>query len=181
MGMDFSPLQTVGVVAGVLVAAIVVLTSAASLVAYIFKVGSWKGGVDAFIVETRDALRTIQDDIRGILGKIPSPAIAESSPLHLTDLGKEIAEEIHAEEWAGKLAPLLGKKVKGQEPYQIQDFCYQYVLSPNELNLDPEMMIEVRKCSYEKGVKEEEVLKVLWVVLRDELLSVSGPGPTSGS
>ena len=139
----------------------------------IFKIGSWRGEVNTdrssfkgYIKETKQILETIQNDIKSIFLKLPPVPVSGSSPRQLTDFGEKIAEQFGADEWASTLAPDLMRKVEQKKPFEIDQFCQNYV----ESELTSEYEVRVLECAYEKGTSKENVLAVLAVVLRDKLL-----------
>lgn len=126
------------------------------------------------IAENREFSRKISQDVEGIkatLGQLPSTAVSDSSPLHLTDMGESISAALQARKWAERTAAALGERVKGKRPYEIQDLSFEYV--KNEFEPTEEQEVEIRTCAYEKGVKRDIVLDVLAVELRDVLLKAA--------
>ena len=126
------------------------------------------------IAENREFSRKTSHDVEGIkavLGQLPSTAISDNSPLHLTDMGESISATLQAREWAERTAATLGERVKGKRPYEIQDLSFEYV--KNEFKPTEKQEVEIRTCAYEKGVKRDIVLDVLAVELRDVLLKAA--------
>ena len=122
----------------------------------------------------REFSQRISQDVEGIktvLGQLPSTAISDNSPLHLTDMGESISATLQARKWAERTAAALGERVKGKRPYEIQDLSFEYV--KNEFKPTEEQEVEIRTCAYEKGVKRDIVLDVLAVELRDVLLKAA--------
>ena len=88
---------------------------AVSITVGIFKLGEWKGRVDAslgtlkgsvdtnlktlqeFRKEIRDDIKRIIDDIKRIFERLPDPPISGSSPARLTGLGKKYPMRSKAE------------------------------------------------------------------------------------
>ena len=66
------------------------------------------------------------------------------------------------------MAPDLFSQVEGKQDYQIQKFSFDYVRK----NLEEKLQIKVEICAYERGLVKSDVLDVLAVELRDELLSL---------
>lgn len=154
--------------AGIIPGTILVLT-------IVFRVGGWHTSVNkdrddfkAFMEKLGDRLQTIENDIKGILSRLPpTPSAVEgSSPLRLTEFGQSLAENMQAEEWAANLAATLYAEVQGQEPFQIDEFCEAYVTK----SLDSPMRETAARCAYDFGVDSAIPLSVLRVVLRDALL-----------
>ena len=141
-------------------------------------IGQWIGAVNAdrgkfseFMREVRDDLRTIRAQITDLFRLVDSPhPVSGASPLHLTDMGKDMAARLDAYEWARKLAPRLRDEVAGKKPFQIDEFCQRYAYR----RLSDEMETRVAQFVYESGNVRTHVLSVLHVVLRDELLKLTG-------
>ena len=153
-------MQTILTIFGIFAGAIAVLT-------LVFKIGDWKGHVDSDREAFKKFIEEIRNDIKKILERLPASTTSGSSPLQLTELGKSISEELKAFDWAKQIAPELIRRVKGKHPYEIQEFCLDYVTREA---VTEDMSKEIQTCAYENGVEKEEVLKVLAVELRDELL-----------
>ena len=142
----------------------------------IWKLGYWMASVNKdrsgiakalrnFQDEVRKDLREIRSDITKIFRALPPVLVSGRSPVQLTDLGKRVAEDLNAREWAFEHANALRGRAEGLKPYQIYELCEQYVLG--ELKSRPDNMAE---CAYEFGTPTESLNAVLIVVLRDELL-----------
>jgi len=134
----------------------------------IFAAGKWVGYVNADRESFKDFIKEVRADIKQILKKLPSVTLAGSSPLRLTDIGKEISRKLKASTWAKEASVSLMSKVRGKHPYEIQEFCIDYMI--NDFVPTESMDIEIQTCAYDNGIGKDEVLKVLAVELRDELL-----------
>lgn len=155
-------------------------------VGLIFGVGKWVGGVnsdrkglkenaDRDRSELKDIIREIRDDIKRIFERLPSPATAGGrSPLSLNELGKEVARELGAEQWASEVAPGLLNDMKGKKPFEIDEFCANHASS----NLSPEWELKVAECAYQFGINRGSVRTVLHITLRDELIRLLGEHPS---
>lgn len=82
---------------------LVVLATGGALIT----VGKWIGGMDKFrssvegaIVDIKNSISTIQGDIKSILGALPPQPVSRTSPLTLTELGKDISQELDVSSWA---------------------------------------------------------------------------------
>lgn len=151
---------------GASVAVVGLLITAAGL---IFKSGKWKGEVDSDRKAFKEFMDKIEQKIEEVLERLPSRrVVTPASPLQLTDFGKEIAEEIEAEKWAEGIVTRLTKEVKGKGPYDIQQYCFEYV---GTFEFDEIKDEDLRGCAYMRGIELDDVKRVLPVVLRDRLLS----------
>ena len=113
-------------------------------------------------------LQGVRDEIRGDQRDsacLPPPTVASSSPLRLTDFGEKISAWMEAGQWAKSVVPLL-EAATDAEPFELDELAGKYV----EDQLASEYRNLVAKCAYEFGLEQEGVLRVLRVVLRDELL-----------
>ena len=135
----------------------------------VFKVGSWKGGVDSDRSSFKDFIQEIRDDIKAIFDRLPPAPVTGSSPLQLTDFGVGMAKQFQADKWADDVSSALMVKIDNKKPFEIDQFCQRYVR--DELKSNPEFKLRVQECAYEKGTDEKDVLKVLGVVLRENLLN----------
>lgn len=129
----------------------------------------WAGSTHKSVKTLEGFMKEVRDDIKEILRKFPSLTVTRSSPLQLTDLGREISEKLKASDWANQTAPHLVASVVGKHPYEIQEFCLEYVAS-KESTISQEMNEKIKTCAFENGIGKDEVLKVLAVILRDVLL-----------
>ena len=135
--------------------------------------GYWVGQVNSdrksfktFISEVREDMAEIRKKFEDILFRLTPASVTLSSPLRLTDLGEEIATDLKAYEWAAELAPSLQENVKDMFPWEVDDFCNDYVQS----SLSDRMSKKVGPSAYQHGLDRSGVRAVLRVVLRDELL-----------
>ena len=135
-----------------------------------FAFGTWKGKVDSDRASFKEFMKEVRDDIKEILGRLPSPTMTDGSPLQLTDCGRSISERLGAAGLAQELAPLLQAQVEGKVPYEIQEKCFDYVR--HEYEPPEEVEARIKTCAYDHGIKRGQVLDVLAVELRDKLLAM---------
>ncbi|MCY4130803.1 MAG: hypothetical protein OXG15_16390 [Gammaproteobacteria bacterium] len=134
-----------------------------------FKAGEWKGGVDRDRQNFNQFMIEISGKIDDIIDRLPSRRLlAEESPLGLTSFGREVGEEIGAKQWSANMVETLKPQVERKSPYEVQDFCFDFVKSKMELT--PEQTKQVESSAYKHGVKREKVLEVLVIELRDALI-----------
>ena len=142
----------------------------------VFAIGKWVGGVNSdrktfkeFMREIKNEISKIHDNIGKILDRLPAATIAHSSPLTLTSLGRQVSQELDARGWAERTAPTLADRVRGQDRYTIQETCFEYV-DDEKFQPDADMEAKIRSCAFENGIDREQVIKVLAIELRDQLL-----------
>ncbi|MCY4096198.1 MAG: hypothetical protein OXG05_13850 [Gammaproteobacteria bacterium] len=146
-----------------------VLIGILGTIAFIFKIGEWKGLVDSDRSAFRDFMSEIRqkvDDIWKGLGG--SPVTESASPIQLTDFGRVISKEIEATKWAAETVPLLRDRLADKTRYEIQEYCDKYV---NEAAFaDATLEFRAHEIAFNHGIKLENIANVLSVVLRDALL-----------
>ena len=131
----------------------------------LWKVFWWVAKVDAGERDFRTFTKEIREDIKRILFRL-NPALESTSPLRLNDLGRRIANGLEAGQWAAGLAPKLVPDVAGLRPFEIDNFCSEYVNN----SLGDDWSERLATAAYEHGVDRDTVRSVLWIVLRDELI-----------
>ncbi len=132
-------------------------------------VGIWLGSMQTNINTLKDSVTDINKDIKDILdrlSKITSETLKNASPPRLNELGKEVSKELKASKWAKETVPDIFSQIEGKPDYEIQKFSFDYVRK----NLKEDLQIKVEICAYERGLVKSDVLDVLAVELRDELL-----------
>ena len=132
--------------------------------------GEWMKGIDEFKDDTKHALAEIRTDIKKLLAAQPRNVLAGTSPLQLTDLGKEVSECVGASAWAEQVATQLIDQVKGKGAYEVQEFCMQYMRGEYEPTTERDQSF--KQCAYDHGIKLEQVLDVCAIALRDRLLHI---------
>lgn len=121
------------------------------------------------IRELRQDVKELRRDVAQIFLRLPPPPVAGDSPLQLTDFGERMADFMKVKSWASDLAPSLRADVAGKRPFEVDDFSRSFVQG----RLQDDLKESVAACAYEFGVERDAVLKVLQVVLRNELLRQS--------
>ena len=134
----------------------------------VFKGGLWVGAVNTDRTALKSAVNEIRDDIKRILQWIPSKTIDSGSPLKLTNLGKLVSEGIGAPAIVRPLAAGLRARADGKLPYDIQELCFDFIR--DEYEPGDEVETEIKRCAYQNGIDRAEVLDVLAIELRDEVL-----------
>lgn len=137
------------------------------------KAGMWIGSMNEhkstvvdFMADIRKDLRQLRLDVGKLLGK-PVP-IKTDSPLALTDYGKELSEKLDAVNWAKMEAVSLRSQDTGTEPFEIEEFSFEYVRK--EYPTVRDLARSLRAAIYEHGLDRDHVYDVLALELRDELI-----------
>ena len=144
-----------------------------AVVGALLGIGKWIGAVNTDRESFKEFMNEIRADIKKIFQRLPPSPVTGNSPLRLTDFGKEIADKFGAFEWARELAPELVDGVRGKEPFEVDEFSRKYV---ND-NWTTRWRRKVMECSYEMGTGMNNVLTVMSVVLREELLRLMDTAP----
>lgn len=136
----------------------------------------WMKGVNEFKSETKSSLAGIRDDIKKILVALPRNVLAGTSPVQLTELGKEVSKSVRASAWAERKAPQLVDHMKDKTAYDVQKYCFEYL--KKESVLEPDDDKAAKECAFQHGIKLEQVLDVFAVELRDRLLHRGEEAPS---
>lgn len=152
-----------------------IVTASLAVLYAVVRVIRWTAAVDLKLGQFTDFAKEVRDDIKQIFLRLPPVPVAGSSPLRLTDFGERMADFVDAKSWASDLAPSLRAEVAGKRPFEVDEFSRGYV----QARLKDDLQERVAACAYEFGVERDNVLKVLQVVLRDELLG--GTAGTEGA
>lgn len=141
-------------------------------------IGIWVGHVNADRKNFSEFMRSVRDKLDTILLQLPPKTIDRNSPLQLNDLGKRVASAMAAEHWAANEYKQLLAQVQGiYEFHQLDRIARQYV----DTNLTDSWQEQMRWAAYEFGISQHDVLAVLHIVLRDELIRRAQPLPTAGT
>lgn len=68
--------------------------------------------------------------------------------------------------------PSIKDRIDGREAFEIQRLYFDYTREQN--SFDDAMKRSIQKCAYERGLREEQVFRVLAIELRDKLLDMAG-------
>ena len=157
--------------------ALVIIAALAAGIGAIVKVSRWGGRVDSRLETLETTTKEVRSDIKAILRRLPPATVEGASPLRLTELGQEISAKLDGAAWAREVAPKVLKRVRGMDPYRVQEFCRSYVQDGTDEGWAPdeEMATQLGRCASEHGLKLEQVLDVLAIELRDCILAETAP------
>ena len=96
--------------------------------------------------------------------------VEPGSPLCINEFGKKIVDWIEGEKWAKETAPALKDRLEDLRPFRIDQFATEYV--DNEIG--DALGERVAECAYEFGTDRYAVQATLGVLLRNELLRLTG-------
>ena len=165
--MDFNPLW--------ILVGLTVLGLAVKGLFWLRDVHIAKEGWSKFTTETfpafADEIREIRGRIDQLFERIPQPkTLSTASPVSLNELGRRVAESLDTQTWAARVAPTLTNEIAGKRPFEIDQFCEEYVGT----RIDDQLGERVSACAYDFGLPRYAVLAVLRVELRDELIRLAG-------
>lgn len=150
-----------------------IVTASLAVILAAVKFIRWTATVDLkldqfsdFTKEVRQDIKKVRQEIKQIFLRLPPPPVAGDSPLQLTDFGERMADFMKVKSWVSDVAPSLRGEVTGKRPFEVDEFSRSFVQG----RLQDDLKESVAACAYEFGVERDAVLKVLQVVLRNELL-----------
>ncbi len=147
-----------------------------TLVLVLIKGGAWIGSTNTSIdflkkglADVKKSLEVVQDDIKKILGRLPEQKTTQSSsPIKLTDLGKDVSKHVDADIWVANNFSEVFDKAKGKEEFEIFEICKEHV---NRSFAEREEFARiVKSAAYNFGIEEEQVLAVYQIELRDYVI-----------
>ena len=138
-------------------------------------IGIWIGSVNAnlktfkdAVGEIKEAVDKIRDTTNSVLHELTSKTLAPGSPLEPNELGKKVSEAIGVPSIVKGLAAGLSEKAEGKHPYDIQELCFNFVRDDYEPSDEVEK--NIKEFAYKNGISRADVMDVLAVELRDEIL-----------
>ena len=143
----------------------------------LFCVGIWVGTAETRLKDIRGTLTEIKADIRDIRNDVASllrnllpdrTPLTNDSPLRVTALGEEIARQIGADNLVAEMARQVRPRVIGKSEYEVQEECFSYLR--DQYRPRPDVENRILKSAYDHGLSRGQVIDVLAVMLRDELL-----------
>lgn len=137
----------------------------------VFFSGRWVGHVNSDRQKFHEFMDEIREDVKKILSRLPAYPVSQDFPVRLNELGEEIASELGLAKWARESASQHLGAVRSLNPFEIQDYCCDFLNTRFMPTLEQETMI--KECAYENGLKREQVIDVFVIVLRDHLISRS--------
>ena len=161
------------------------LAAALAAVGLLIKAAHWAGTISEHKSQVTALLEEVRTDIKKILGRLPVDTVASSSPLTLTDTGREVSEVLRVVDWARHQAKYLQSEIAGMSDYEVQQFCFDFITTRYEPAMKQNRAIN--DVAYAQGLTREQVLKVFALELRDTLLERigssqdrhKGAGPTN--
>lgn len=121
-------------------------------------------------------MKEIREKVERIFERLPAATTRTGSPTTLTDLGREIAQEIKVAQWVPQYAREHLSALRGANPYEVQKACPYHARTFLENHLSKAKMgdtVDAMKMSaFQHGVSLEQVQDVAGIALRDEVLTL---------
>ena len=128
----------------------------------------WAGGVNTDVSALKEAVKLIREDIKDILSRLPSDGLNKTSPVHLTELGKEIVAEFEEFNWMVPAIDTSWDFVSQKSSYEIQEYCIN--LMTVQYSPSSAMDVKIYDCAFKYGMTRRQVLEILAIALRDKML-----------
>lgn len=159
----------------------ILLLSSGLCIILVWKTATWKTRSDADHKILVDFMQEIRDEVKEIFKRLPALTTQPGSPTTLTDLGKEIAQEIQIAQWVPQYAREHLSALRGENPYEVQKACLYHARTFLENHLSKAKMddtVDAMKMSaFQHGVSLEQVQDVAGIALRDEVLKLLNISP----
>ena len=144
------------------------VTASLALLGALWYVANWHGKVNSDRKAFNEFMSYMRDKIDQIFDRLPTEATTSLSPVQLTDLGKQVSKDADAKLWVAEHALDARKQTEGMSPYDVQQFCFSYVSMER---FDEVQERKAKDAAFKNGLTISEVLRVVAIELRNELLS----------
>lgn len=106
------------------------------------------------------------------------PYAQSHSPISLTELGKEVAEEIGVSEMIERnwnaIVHDIDNNAEGKSAYDIQEYCIETSVIELEKFLLPEDMAKLKDYAYNKGKQIVAFSQIFAIMIRDKYMETKG-------
>ena len=160
---------------GWIVANLGAAAAAIAIGAVLVSIGIWVGTVITNLKSLKDAVSEIKgsvdkirESINGFLHELTSKTLNPGSPLEPNELGQKVSTSIDSPSIVKSIAPSLCERANGKLPYDIQELCFDFIRDEYKPVEDIEK--KIKQCAYDNGISRADVMDVLAVELRDEIL-----------
>ena len=124
--------------------------------------------------EMRGEMREMRGEIKNIFNRLPGEPVEKvTSPISLTDYGKELSQSINASEIADLQITKVTAAVENFNAYQIQEYCFSFSKDDllNELKANhADLYDKIHEVAFEQGMDVEKLTRVIALELRDKIL-----------
>lgn len=133
----------------------------------LMKWSKWVGEHNNQHIVIGENMAEIKADLKHLLWR-KADVILRGSPLRLSELGVQVSEYIGAKDIAASVSEKVANSLNSDNPYDVQERCLEFFKS-REFDIS-EVEDIFKKCSFEHGIKLEQVMMVCAIELRDILL-----------
>jgi len=143
--------------------------------------GGFKKSVDKIEVSI-DAIRQDISYLKGSLDVYKSgkadQLIKSKSPVSLTDKGKEVSNELKAEEIIGRtwdtIYKILEENISDKNAYDIQQYCFEKISVDPEKYFDKDGINALKIYAFKEGSPLQLYTRLLAILIRDKYLETKG-------
>ncbi len=136
--------------------------------------------------ETDNELKQLNKQVDGLrkfmFSTFGRPIDVSTSPIALSEYGKELSQGVDAPSLATRYAERLKGNVGDKNAYQIQELCFEYaktkILKDIEAH-DAERFNTLTTYAFEEGIDTDKIMRVIGILMRDILLKHTGLSPKS--
>lgn len=131
------------------------------------------------IDDIRMDISLMRTDLKAMLsGNVTGTLVQAHSPIALTEMGRQIAEEMGMEElvkknWS-KIHALLDENIASRNPYDIQQFCIDWATAFPERFFSDEDIEFFKNYAYNKGKPLAYYGSLIGVMIRDRYFEYKG-------
>ena len=153
---------------------------------FLWKASAWKTNVENKLSNVENGLSNIEKVVEKLSKKVDAlyNIIMEkygrsvdqaSSPVTLSDYGKDIAGRIDVEKIVSVYADKLHRETKNMNAYQIQEHCFDFCNNKLVKDLEKknkEFFEKLSEVAFADGVDIEKITRVVGIKLRDRVLEM---------
>ncbi len=154
----------------------------------LWKASAWKTNVENRLSNVENGLSNIEKVVEKlskqvdalynvIMEKYGRSVDQSSSPVTLSDYGKDIASRIDVEKIVSVYADKLHRETKNMNAYQIQEHCFDFCNNKLVQDLEKknkEFFEKLYEVAFADGVDIEKIMRVVGIELRDRVLEMKG-------
>jgi len=134
--------------------------------------------MDKNIDDIRKDLSYVKGSIDLIKSINPGALYQSQSPITLTELGKQVAIEIKADDliarnW-GQIETKLDREISNKNAYDIQQYCLENISVEPELYFDTSGLNSLKNFAFNQGKPLQFYTRLLGIMIRDRYLERKG-------
>jgi hypothetical protein len=134
--------------------------------------------------EKMDILVALDAKVDGILqtmqtlGGGKKNLIQAYSPINISEYGNTVSEEIELKKYIGEnweyISNMIDQNAKSMNLYDIQQFCFNLVVSEPEKVLSPQGYDAVKSKAYLEGIAAIQILQLTSILIRNKYFEENG-------